>query len=275
MDRKSNHLTGYAPAQGAELYYESDGSGRAVVFIHAGVADSRMWDPQFELFAHRFRAIRYDHRGFGKSKPGEGPWMLHDDLHAVLAFLGVERAVLIGCSMGGTAAIDFALAHPEMVSALVLSGSGLSGWTWSAEITRHVSEVYRLVAAGDLEGACELDARLWIDGPSRKEPAIDAGYRARARQLHADNALRPHHMTNRWREPNPPSNGRLKEIKVPAIVLVGDSDAPDLLRIADHLAAQIAGADLITIENAAHLPSLERPETFNQVVLDFLAEALD
>ena len=101
--------SGYAPSGAAKIYFESAGTGRNLIFAHAGISDSRMWDPQFESFAERFRVVRYDHRGFGKSKLTDEPYALADDLLNVLRHLSVAKTALVGCSMGGTAAIDFAL----------------------------------------------------------------------------------------------------------------------------------------------------------------------
>ncbi len=97
----SNVATGYAPSNAAKLYFETRGEGPALVFIHAGVSDHRMWDPQVEVFASRFKVIRYDLRGFGKSTMPEESFALRDDLFAVLRHLGIGKAALIGCSMGG------------------------------------------------------------------------------------------------------------------------------------------------------------------------------
>ena len=174
--------SGFAPSGDTQIYFETAGSGPPLVFLHAGSFDRRMWDPQFDLFARRFRVVRYDHRGLGKTEPTHTPFMLHEDLLSVMRHLGIARAVLVGCSMGGTTAVDFALAYPDMVDALVLSGPGLSGWTWSPEIVKLLTETFRRVGAGDIDGARQLNERLWLDGP-RDSQSIDPIYRARASAL--------------------------------------------------------------------------------------------
>ena len=184
-----------------------------------------MWDPQFDLFARRFRVVRYDHRGFGKTKPTHTPFMLHEDLLSVMRRLGIARAVLVGCSMGGSTAIDFALAYPDMVDALVLSGPGLSGWAWSPEMVKFLTDMFERIGAGDIDGARELNERLWLDGP-RDSRSIDPIYRARASALSVDN-FRPERWTIQPQPPSPPSSERLAEIKAPTLVMIGDCDAPD------------------------------------------------
>ena len=260
--------SGFAPAGDTQIYFEAAGSGPPLVFLHAGVADLRMWDPQFVLFARRFRVVRYDHRGFGQTRPTHTPFMLHDDLLSVMRCLGIASAVLVGCSMGGTTAVDFAIAYPDMVDALVLSGSGLSGWTWSPEIVKLMTEILERVGAGDIDGARQLNERLFLDGP-RDPGSIDPIYRARASALYADN-FRPERWTIQAQPPSPPSSERLAEIKAPTLIMVGDCDAPDLHKIANLLVSEIDGARLVTIRNAAHLPNLEHPEQFNRLVMDFL-----
>ena len=150
MTSRSDFVSGYARSDGAKIYFESAGTGRAIAFIHAGVADCRMWDPQFELFARKFRVIRYDLRGFGKSEMPDGRYANRRDLRNVLQHLGVEKAALVGCSMGGETAIDFALEHPERVTAIVPVGAGVNGWDqWSDAMIRHIGEFMRLAKAGD------------------------------------------------------------------------------------------------------------------------------
>jgi 3-oxoadipate enol-lactonase len=260
--------SGFAPSGDTQVYFETAGSGPPLVFVHAGVADRRMWDPQFDLFARRFRVVRYDHRGFGKTRSTHTPFMLHEDLLSVMRCLGIARTALVGCSMGGTTAIDFALAYPDMIDALVLSGSGLSGWTWSPEIVKLLTETFGRVGSGDIDGARQLNERLWLDGP-RDSGSIDPIYRARARELYADN-FRPERWTIQPQPPSPPSIERLAEIKAPTLVVIGDCDAPDLHRIANLLVSEIAGSRLVTIRNAAHLPNLEHPDQFNRIVMDFI-----
>ena len=169
LTTRADFKSGFAPADGARIYFESAGVGPAVVFIHAGVSDRRMWDPQFDYFADRFHVVRYDLRGFGKSEMPDLPYSNRADLGKVLQFLGIEKAALVGCSMGGSTAIDFTLESPERVIALLTVGSGVSGWNeWSDEGIRHWTEFMRLTKAGEIERAREMEAVLWLHGPGRR-----------------------------------------------------------------------------------------------------------
>ncbi|HTR60714.1 MAG TPA: alpha/beta hydrolase [Candidatus Binataceae bacterium] len=263
---------GFAMSGTARLYFETAGSGAPLVFIHAGVADSRMWDPQFDKFALRNKVVRYDHRGFGKSTFPDEAFSLRDDLANVLQPAGVDKAVLVGCSMGGGTAIDFALEHPAMVSGLVLVGSGVSGLNdpkhLSDDTRRYWTELIGLVQKGEVERALEMDAKYWIDGPSRGASEVDPTYRERARQLHRENFS----LERFKRQENtltPPAIERLGEVAVPTMVVIGDHDSGDLKKLSDRFASEIPGSKLVRM-NAAHLPSLEWPGEFNRLLEEFL-----
>jgi pimeloyl-ACP methyl ester carboxylesterase len=120
--------TGAAEVNGATIYYEVVGEGEPLVLVHAGIADSRMWEGQLTAFADRYRVLRYDMRGFGRTAMVEGTFSHHEDLRGLLDFLGLDRAHLVGCSMGGGAVLDFALEYPDRVGNLVLVGSAVGGF---------------------------------------------------------------------------------------------------------------------------------------------------
>lgn len=271
MPAASNKITGFATSNGTKLYYEVCGEGSALVFIHAGVSDHRMWDPQVAAFASRYKVVRYDLRDFGKSTMPNESFALRDDLHAVLRHLGIIKAALVGCSMGGATAIDFTLEHPEMVTGLVPVGAGVSGWNdWLEESGKLMTEMTNAVRAGDTDAAFEISARYWIDGPSRDASRVDPTYRDLARRLHKENFSLELFQHNEV-PLDPPATTRLGEIKCPTMVVIGDNDAQDLRKVAQHLAKEISGATLMTIANAAHLPSLEHPIEFNRLLEDFLS----
>jgi len=156
-----------AEVHAAEIHYEVLGDGDPLVLVHAGIADSRMWEPQMETFSRRYRMIRHDMRGFGETDLVDGPYSHHEDLRSLLDYLGVERASFVGCSMGGGAVLDFALSYPERVAALVLVGSAIGGFDPDVEPPEEWDELVAADEAGDLERVSELEVRMWVDGPSR------------------------------------------------------------------------------------------------------------
>jgi 3-oxoadipate enol-lactonase len=150
-----------------DLHWEAAGDGPPVVLIHAGICDSRMWDPQWESFPRAHRTVRYDLRGYGRSPLEPVSYSHARDLIGLLGKLGIDRASLVGVSVGGRVAIEVCLARPDLVDALVLVGSGLPGHQWSDEVTRAWEAEEAAFERGDLDEAVELSLRLWVDGPRR------------------------------------------------------------------------------------------------------------
>jgi len=129
-DGLAREASGVIEHDGGALAWESAAEGPAVVFLHPGLWDDRVWDEQFGVFSRTYRVLRFDFRGYGRSsrpEPGR-PYSHVDDLAAVMDAASVERAALVGCSMGGSTAIDFALEYPSRVSALVLASSGMNAF---------------------------------------------------------------------------------------------------------------------------------------------------
>ena len=263
--------SGYVDVEGARLYYEVAGEGQPLVMAHAGIANLRMWDDQVDAFAPRYRVIRYDARSYGQTEgQADHPFALHEDLRSVMDALAAPRAILMGCSMGGHTILDFALTYPERVAALVLVGSGLGGYAHdSEEGQRFNTEIGAAVERGDLESAIELGTRLWVDGPSRPTARVDPTMRVHAKAMLAQAFSAPDFVEPAPLEP--PAAGRLAGIAAPTLVIVGQNDMEDIQRIARKLAAEIRGARLSRIDDAAHLPNMDHPAEFNTLVLDFLA----
>ncbi len=267
--------SGTLQVNGALFHYDSAGSGQPLVLLHAGICDRRMWDGQMLALAENFRVVRYDLRGFGQTPVPPGPYSHAADLEGILTALGIQRAHLLGCSKGGSAALDFALLHPERVSGLVLVCSSPSGYH-PAEPVPEPAQVPALVAAfdaGDLERAAELEVQVWVDGPRRGPDEVDAALRAKVREMDLL-ALRHEAAAQGQSEeqkPQPPAAGRLAEVRAPTLVIMGDRDALISLSSGAALAAGIPGARRLVIEGTAHLPNMEQPALFNQVVVDFLA----
>ncbi|MGD9895183.1 MAG: alpha/beta fold hydrolase [Dehalococcoidia bacterium] len=267
MTEIGSRQSGIAEVNGARLFYEVAGEGPAVVLIHAGIADSRMWDEQFEAFAGHFRVIRYDARGYGRSDMPAGPFAHRDDLHGLLHYLGVERAALVGLSMGGSTTIDFTLDHPELAWALVPVATGLSGYQFSESMLRADEEEEAAFERGDMEAVYEINLRTWVDGPTRPPDAVDPAIREKVRQMQRDASTSTEGEPRRL---DPPAIGRLAEITAPTLVIAGDADMPDMPAIADLLASGIAGTQKVMIPGVAHMVNMERPAEFNRLVLDFL-----
>lgn len=268
-------ISGSVHVNGADFHYDLAGpaSRPPLVLLHAGICDRRMWDDQLPALAAHYRVLRYDLRGFGQTGPAVGPYSHAADLAGVLDALGLERAALIGCSKGGSTALDFALLHPERVSALVLVCSSPSGYRPDPPVPEP-PQVPALVAAfdaGDLARCAELEVQIWVDGPTRAPGQVPAALRDKVRVM--DLLALQHEVAGSGQEQKaaPPAAGRLAEVRAATLVIIGDLDAPISLSSGAALAAGIPAAQRVVIEGTAHLPNLEQPALFNQVVLDFLA----
>ena len=242
------------------------------MLIHAGICDSRMWDPQWETYRSSQRVIRYDLRGFGRSPIGPGAFSHGGDLVELLDRQGVQKAALVGVSMGGRAALEVAAARPELVEALVLVGAGFPGHDWSTEMKAADAAEMEALERGDIDAAVEVCLRTWVDGPRRKPDDVDPDVRAlvgemqrRAYELQMpvwETAEEEPLVSNLWE--------RVGEVAAPTLVLVGEEDVRDMHEIADRLERELPNAQRASVANTAHVPSLERPREFDQLVLPFL-----
>ena len=266
--------SGTVNVNGADLHYDEAGAGHPLVLLHAGICDRRMWDQQMPDLAEHFRVIRYDMRGFGQTPVPPGPYSHLADLEGLLSALGIARAHLLGCSKGGSHALDFALAHPERVGGLVLVTSAPSGYRPPQPVpdSPQWPSVVAAFDAGDLELAAELEVQVWVDGQGRTPDQVDPAIRARVREM--DLLVLRHEVTSKGQEQKtePPAAARLAEVRSPTLVIIGDLDAPITLSSGEALAAGIPGARRVVIEGTAHLPNMEQRALFNRVVLDFLTK---
>ena len=260
---------GFAEVNGAKLYYEMMGEGHPLVLIHGGLMDRRMWDDQLTVFTERYRVIRYDIRGYEKSDPPREKFSHVEDLYSLLKSLSVDRAYIMGLSLGGMIAIDFTLEHPEMIDALIPVASGLNGYQYS-DAEKLEPKFKAIFKAGESEGIGRA-VELLLDLPYFVPVDESSEIRQRMRTMAKENY-------NTWSVPQdihiwslPPSIERLSEVKVPTLIIVGDHEVADILGVADTLASKIAGAEKVIIKGAGHHVNMEKPEEFNRAVLHFLS----
>lgn len=263
--------SGYAKVNGTRLFYEVAGSGRPVVFIHGHVLDRRMWDDQFEVFAQRYRVIRYDMRGYGRSAlPMGEPFYPVEDLKALLDFLGVAQVYLVGLSKGGVVAIDFAVTDPEATAALVAVDAGITGYPLDPAYRAGLDQVSRVAQEEGLAAAREATLRRPSFALADAIPLVSP----RLRRIVHDHPgyfwLNP--PAEEEKRPSPPAATRLGTIRVPVLAIVGERDAPDFHRMADLLVENAAHARKVVIPGAGHLSNMEVPAAVNEAMLGFLSE---
>lgn len=260
---------------GATLAGEVRGDGPALVFLHAGVADRRMWDGVVETVTDTHTTVAYDRRGFGGTPPHEETYSQTDDLLAVLDAAGVTQATLVGCSQGGKVALDFALAHPDRVAAVVLIAPAVGGAPAVDAFPPHVEALLEDLEAAeeseDMDRLNLLEARVWLDGVLGEEGRV----RGDLRDLFLDMngvALRAPQVGE---ETQPPSAWpRLSEIAVPTLLVWGDLDFPHAQERCQTMSELIPDARGRVMHGTAHLPSFEDPESFSTLLTEFLTEVV-
>jgi pimeloyl-ACP methyl ester carboxylesterase len=264
--------TGLAAINVAQIYYEIAGDGQPFVMIHAGVADSRQWNNEFVHFASSFRVLRYDMRGYGKSEPVEGEFSHLRDLASLLDHLDLTQPlILMGCSMGGALAMDFALAQPGRVSALIMVGSGPSGLDLDVPAPPKLEAVIKAYEAGDIDLLAELETQLWFDGTGRSATQVNQGMRQLAHEMaHRALSQEAKRLGKRLPDAEVPAAGRLGELGMPVLVVVGSHDTPYILAAADYMVERIPSARKAVIEDAAHLANMDQPDEFRHIITEFL-----
>jgi 3-oxoadipate enol-lactonase len=268
MESTMNGRHGSAEVNGTRLTYETAGSGTPLVLIHGFTLDMRMWDDQFASFAERYRVVRYDARGFGTSAvPAVAPYTHADDLAALLDPLTIPSAAIIGLSMGGGIAIDFALAYPAMTRALIPVDPVVGGHRWSDAWSTETGPIWQTARGQGIDAAKAQWLNVPLFAPAREQPAVGA----RLAMMVTDYS--GWHWVNRdpHRKNTPPAIERLGEITAPTFVVLGERDVPDFHVIADTIADRVADAEKIILPGVGHMANIEAPETFNTEVLDFLA----
>ena len=261
---------GFAPVEGTRLYYELKGEGPAVVLIHGGQLDSRMWDDQFDALAKQFTAIRYDVRGYGGSLRGNKPYSDADDLAALLDYLKVTKAHLVGLSLGGRIALDVAVAHPDRVRSLTLAGPGLAGFEApnAAEVELRMWEIIKAAREDGPDQATDL----WLKDPFMVPAMEQPRLAARLRRISRENAHCWLENPVLQRSPKPLAAKRLDTINVPTLLILGDRDVPQIKASIEELEKGIGGSQKVVIKDAGHMVNMERPGAFNETLQTFLAK---
>ena len=249
---------------GGRLFVDSTGRGDTVILLHEFALDARMWDAQFLELARRYRVVRYDLRGFGRSSAPAEPYSHVEDLRRLMTALGIRQAHLVGASMGGRVAIDFALAYPSEVQSLVLVDASLGGWEFSKSFSATFSDTAQSARRGDWSEA----RRRWLDQPlyasARAQPDLNGRLKQMIDEYGGAHFIRPDPVVA-----TQSAARQLARIKALTLVIVGERDAADFQEIAAKLVREIPSARKVVIPGVGHLANMEAPARFNRVVLDF------
>jgi pimeloyl-ACP methyl ester carboxylesterase len=262
--------SGFLDTNGARIHYEVEGTGEPVLFIHAGVANLRMWDDQAAALRDRYRVIRYDTRGYGETETQAVEFSNRADAAAVLDHLGEASAHVVGLSRGGVIALDFTIERPDRVRSLVVAAGGISGYESPDEVPEETwAEPERLEEARDWEALADWETRYWVDGPGQPADRVDPTIRTRVHDWILETYRAE--KTNGTPQPlDPPAWERLDQLRVPVLAIVGTVDDPGTIDSMRQLASRVPGTRLEVFEGAAHMLNLEQPDRFNEVLREFL-----
>jgi 3-oxoadipate enol-lactonase len=245
----------------ARLYAEEAGEGDPITMLHGFLVDSGQWDTEFAALAKTHRVLRYDARGFGRSTIEPGSYAHHDDLAAVLDARGIHRTASLACSGGAAAALDFALAHPERVSALLFVGAGY--WGRFADSTPAARAFLQALGTMDVNGLIDSSLRAFTDGPCRAPSEVDPAVRKHIEAMTTQLFKRE---TSYWtraaqdqRVPRPSALERLQEIDVPVVLMIGSEDQVEVRDLTEELARGITHSRALVIHGAGHHANMEAP----------------
>jgi pimeloyl-ACP methyl ester carboxylesterase len=256
--------SGMAEVQGAQLAWWSDGEGEALVLVHAGVADARMWEPLLPALTASHRVVRYDLRGAGRTRSQPGAYSNADDLAALLDALAIDRAHVVGASYGGQVALEFAATHPTRVASLVLLAAALPDSDPTSAKQEFCDAEEQAIEEGRIDDAVELNVALWAGTSTPATQALVRDMQRLAFDLQLDEDAEPQDL-------DPPLSARLGTIDVPATIAVGDRDLADADAVAQRLAGELPQATLHRVGDAGHLLALDRPGAVAQLILRHLA----
>lgn len=254
------------------VHYELQGRGPMVMMLHGGYLDMHSWDREATTLAKNHTVLRIDEPGHGKTLGSDTTILIAEVLSRVLDSLHIRKTSLIGLSLGGVCALEFALAHPERVDKLVLVSSGLSGWDKALKLDKLSEHLFTIsdstFLSKDQKRIAEMFTHLWCDGPYRQPYEVKPSVRNYVSRTVTENV----NQTDRsWPVFDPKKEAlRVKNLNCPTLILVGDKDVPLIRAQGRYLKTQIKGAKLVIIKNSAHMINLEQPERFQRLLTDFL-----
>jgi pimeloyl-ACP methyl ester carboxylesterase len=263
-------ISNIAAINGAGLSYEIQGEGPPLVLLNDGILDKRMWDDQVKAFAAHYQVIRYDFRGWGKSSPPQAPFSPIDDLYALLTYLHIEKAALVGSFVGGGVAIDFAIEHPDMVAQVVVMTPLLHGFRYSAATESWSQTWYAVARSGDKTRLLHM----YMDNPTLGRRLKDnAAARKRLESILMDNfSVYRTDFSQLLLDVDPPALHLLSAVRTPTLIITGDNVNPDLRIIMEMLQRGVYDSRRVVIPQTGHLANIEKPEEFNRIVLEWLGK---
>lgn len=265
-----NENKGFFKAKGADIYFEIEGNGDNLLFIHAGIADRRMWNKEFITISKCFRTIRIDLPGYGLSNFTGGEYSYNDILNGILEYLKAEKTYIIAASFGGKIALDFVLSNKDKCQGLILMAPAVSGWEDSQYLLDYYEEEDKLSQAEEFDKIAVLNYNTWILR-NRHEDDIKQDIRDLVIDMQMKSLMKGKPDNESIEIEEEDIILKLGNIKIPVLVVIGDNDVEDFQNIAKLIHKEIDSSKKIVIKNASHLANLEYPEVFESILLDFFS----
>ena len=268
--------SGYAEVNKTKLYYEIAGKGEPLVLIHGSFGDRRFWDLQFYDLSKKYKVLRYDLRGFGRSAlPIENEvYRDSDDLDALIDFLGIKKAHVCGLSFGSFVVIDFALSHPDKCLSLIPVGPRVAGDDLNEYKTSNVdtlraiiSKVTEMVKS---KGAKEATDYLWIGDHVMGKAVVTTRTRHALLKMGYEYSWWRYLHGNKRKYAFPNAIKKLNEIKIPTLIVTAEYDLELCKDVAAIMTKEIPGAKLISIKGAGHIMNMDQPKEFNEIISKFI-----
>jgi 3-oxoadipate enol-lactonase len=275
----AGHADAYLDVPQGRLRYRDEGDGPVIVLIHAGIAQLEAWDDVTAVLVDAgLRVVRPDLRGWGRSTTQDVAFSPRADLVALLDARGIDRAVLVGNSMGGVLAFDTAIEFPDRVVGVVGVAAGLGGYDGgeTAEEAEIFAEMERLETADppDADAIADLDVRVWVDGPGQPEGRAPQRIRDAVREW--DRAInQPRHVMGERQRLDPPAAERLEQLTCPVFAVAGTLDFTDVVATARHLEQHAPNARAIIWDDVAHMIGMEQPQRLADLVIAFAGQLYD
>lgn len=248
------------------VFFEVRGEGPAVLLVHGGIMDRRMWDPQWAGLGDDVRLIRFDVRGAGQSPRSEA-FHPADDMLAILDELGVDKAYIVGLSNGGAFSVDFALMYPDRVTKLIVAEPGLTGFQFDASVMQQQMDMIAAFRARDIEEATRVALSSPAFEHTREHPAAWDLVQRLVQENISSFAMFPLY---RYHEPR--AVDALGRLSIPVALIVSEYAGPSALAIADLLERDVPDLVRFTISDAGHMMNLENPQAFNQILKEIVVE---
>ena len=260
----------YIQVADSKVYVEERGKGEALILLHAGNMDHRMWKPQQAAFSRHYRVITIDLRGCGYTQDGDSTYLQSLAIAAVMDSLHIQKASLIGVSLGAVAATEFALDYPERVHRLVLVSPGITGIDLNHDSTlvKYYRQMNTAWTRHDTTAYINLFINAWVDGPFRNPSDMNQAVRKEALTMASDNIRKRREGVHLGFTFEPDQLHRLDSLQAPVFVVTGDQDMCDIKIIASEYKKH--GAETVVIKDVAHMVTMEKPKEFNHAALFFL-----